>query len=57
MNKTFGEFFRPFINFEGLPETIAQGVIETMQVDSINRCVAAAVQFPSLVEMEALYEA
>lgn len=57
MNKTFGEFFRPFINFEGLPETIAQGVIETMQVDSINRCVAAAVQFPSLVEREALYEA
>ena len=57
MNKTFGDFFSPFFSLDQLPEAITQGVLETLEIDPVNRCVAATVAFPSLVEREALYDA
>ena len=57
MNKTFGEFFRPFFNLDSLPEPLVQGVLESLEIDPVNRCVSATVSFSSLVEREALYEA
>ena len=57
MNKTFGDFFSPFFSLDQLPEALTQGVLETLEIDPVNRCVAATVAFPSLVEREALYDA
>ena len=37
--------------------SMLQGVLETLEIDPVNRCVAATVAFPSLVEREALYDA
>ena len=58
MSKTFGELFGAFLNAgEALPEPLLHGTVESLQVDSVNRCVAATVALPSLVERDALYDA
>ena len=57
MNKSFGEFFQPFLNTAELPEAVAKGEITALQVDSASRSITATVLFPVLVDRADLYEA
>ena len=57
MNKSFGEFFQPFLNTAELPEAVTKGEITALQVDSASRSITATVLFPVLVDRADLYEA
>ena len=53
--KKFGAFFGPYIDLTGFPPFVAEGEIETMQIDSGNRTLSVRVRFPSVVESSVLF--